>query len=116
MSEYTRRKNADENGYVKCVTCGIVKHWKEMQDGHFIPFASCSELRYVPENNHPQCYGCNVGKNGNYTPYTLYMEDIYGRKMVDDMVSIGKAHKAVKMTVTDYEEIESMYQTLISLL
>ena len=33
-----RLKAADDNGYVTCVTCGVVKHYKDgMQGGHFRP-------------------------------------------------------------------------------
>ena len=35
FSQYIRRKNADHLGRVKCFTCGVEKHWKEQQAGHF---------------------------------------------------------------------------------
>jgi len=37
VSEYVRRRHADENGYTACYTCGTIKHWKEMDAGHAIP-------------------------------------------------------------------------------
>ena len=33
FSEYIRKRDADENGYVKCCTCPTVEHWKEMDCG-----------------------------------------------------------------------------------
>ena len=35
FSEFIRRRNADHLGRVKCFTCGVEKHWKEQQAGHF---------------------------------------------------------------------------------
>ena len=36
MQKLVRLKAADHNGFCKCVTCGIVKHWSVMQGAHFI--------------------------------------------------------------------------------
>ena len=40
FSLYIRQRNAID-GYVKCVTCNTLKHWKEVDAGHF-----CSRRHY----------------------------------------------------------------------
>ena len=79
FSEYIRLKYADKNGMVKCVTCGAVKHWKEMQNGHYISRQHLA-VRWDETNCHPQDASCNIFRGGNYTAYALYMLDKYGEE------------------------------------
>ena len=83
-----RVKAADDNGYCECWSCGTVKHYKEMDGGHYIPKGSCSYWALDERNVHPQCKGCNgFGmKHGSAAQtYTLTMIDYYGRDFVDHM-------------------------------
>lgn len=73
VSEYVRRRDADFNGYISCYTCGVKKHWKEIQCGHYIS-RTYSNLRWSLENLRPQCYSCNVMRHGNMDEYALRLE------------------------------------------
>jgi len=89
MQLYVRVKAADEQGYVRCVTCGCVRHYKDQMDGgHFIE-RSYLATKLLEENIHPQCKTCNgpFGNTpkGNPVQYTLYMEDTYGRDFIDEL-------------------------------
>ena len=70
FSLYIRLKYADDNGYVSCCTCGIKKHYKEMQAGHFIAGRNNSIL-FEEKCVHPQCGRCNVYKHGNTVEYFI---------------------------------------------
>ena len=35
FSQWIRSKDADHRGYVQCFTCGVWKHWKTVDAGHF---------------------------------------------------------------------------------
>lgn len=59
VQRLVRLKAADSNGMVKCWTCPTVKHWKEMQGGHFIERGKTA-TKMLEENIHPQCPGCNM--------------------------------------------------------
>lgn len=84
LQRIIRIKAADSSGYAQCVTCGVTKHWKELQGGHFISRRyTAHKLR--EENIHPQCAGCNGPRSGNLTAYTLFMVDTYGRDFVDEL-------------------------------
>ena len=84
-SQYIRRKHADFNGNVKCVSCGKVLPWKEAHCAHFIG-RSAKSTRWLEENLHPACCGCNTyRKEYHMREYTLYMEDMYGREFVDEL-------------------------------
>ena len=54
-----RMEEADEDGYCTCITCGVVKHYKEMQGGHFIERGRMN-TRLDHWNIWPQCPGCNM--------------------------------------------------------
>ena len=99
IQKMVRLKAADDNGMVECVSCGVVKHWTEMQGGHYLPKGSSSYWALEVENVHPQCPGCNnFGmKHGDAAQrYTLYMVDTYGRDFVEDM------HKSKRLPMKLY--------------
>ena len=120
MSEYTRRKNADANGMVKCVTCGIVLHWTEVHAGHYIPEHTCSILRFDRDNIHPQCPKCNRYHNANLARYTLYMLDKYGLEFVQNFICIDDRHEKVKRTLEEQlgynTEVRDYFKFLIKTL
>ena len=107
-SRYIRQKHADENGYAKCVTCGTVKHWKELDAGHFISKSRGNSIYFVEENIHPQCAGCNRFHEGNKHLYTLYMIDTYGKEKIEELEALAKTR--VYYRLKDYEEIEEYFK------
>lgn len=84
LQKIVKIKAADENGMVKCVTCGKIDHWKEMDGGHWIP-RTYTIHKITEENIHPQCRRCNRFRSGEGSAYTLFMIDTYGREFVDEM-------------------------------
>lgn len=87
-SQYIRLKNADNEGYCICVTCGDRIHWKEIQNGHFISRAKYP-TRWHDENCHPQCMRDNIFLNGRYIDYTLYMIERYGIDKVKELKQLS---------------------------
>lgn len=108
---------ADEDGYVECVSCGVVKHYRDgMHGGHFIPKGKGGGNRFALDltNIHPQCAGCNMygmSKGKAAQQYTMWMYDYYGKDYVDDMLNAPNTVK--KMTLPEYEDILKEYQELI---
>jgi hypothetical protein len=84
---------ADDNGYCTCVSCGVTRHYKDsMQGGHFIG-RKWTATRLMVENVHPQCAYCNGPLRGNNIPYTLWMEDNYGREFVEELLTLKHQSK-----------------------
>lgn len=102
-SEYIRRKNADDNGYAMCVTCGHRAHYKSLQAGHFIPQAQGDAVRYDLRNIAPQCYRCNINLGGNGPEYYPYMEKTYGKEVIDELRYLS--NQTVKFSLQDLEEM-----------
>lgn len=101
---------ADENGYVKCVSCGVVKHYKDrMAGGHYIAKGKggTHHLALTIENVHAQCFGCNLqmsmGTGTVAHNYQKWMYDYYGKDYVDEMVSRPNVVK--KVSLPEYEDI-----------
>lgn len=78
----TRRANAD--GMTKCCTCPSVKHWKEMQAGHFLRGRLNANL-FDERGTNEQCYACNVGRDGNVVEYYEWMLEHHGKEVIDEL-------------------------------
>ena len=103
---HARISHADENGYCTCVSCGIRKHYKELDGGHYIPKGASAFWSLETENIWPQCKGCNGFGMRNGTAaqsYTTHMIDTYGRDFVDHMLATTSHIK--KMYKRDYVDL-----------
>jgi len=101
FSEWIRRRDADENGYVQCVTCGKVDHWKKMQAGHFISRRHSSIL-FDERNVHPQCPHCNGPLHGNEIKYKEFILKKYGTQVLLELEWLKRQRcslTTVKLTV-----------------
>lgn len=91
FSAYIRLKNADSKMRCRCVTCGKVMNWKDIQNGHYRS-RGCNKYRFSEINCHPQCKGCNVMLSWNYRNYHIYMINRYWeeieRKLWEDKESV----------------------------
>ena len=97
---------ADDDGNCACVSCGVVKHYSALQGGHFLAKGSSSYWALKVENVHPQCASCNMWgmRYGSAAQqYTLWMEDMYGRDFVEEMIATKS--NPIKLYKADYEEM-----------
>lgn len=105
LQKHVRLKAADNNGFCECWSCGVKKHWKEMDGGHYISRVHQS-TKILEENIHPQCKGCNLRSGKGDTLVTLnYREnmlDMYGEEFVLELEVLAKQPK--KHSRPDLEE------------
>lgn len=102
FSTYIRTKYADPHTQlVACVTCGMQRPIKEMQNGHYVTRGN-NHLRYDERNCHPQDYSCNVARKGNYPAYATFMVRTYGADILEQLEDESKQLKQWK----DFELIE----------
>lgn len=87
LQKLVRVKAADMSGYCRCVTCGRVEHYTDMDGGHFIS-RTWTATRLMEKNIHPQCKRCNGYLRGNMIAYTLYMVETYGKDFVEELQRI----------------------------
>ena len=97
LQKLVRLKAADHQGFVKCVSCGAVKRWQEMQGGHYIERGRLA-TKLLEENIHPQCAYCNAFGMQNSAHcrenYRTYMIDMYGldfhKELLEDSLKVKK--------------------------
>ena len=106
FSIFIRKRGVDFKEYNTCYTCGLKRHWKELQCGHFISRAH-SITRYDPANSRPQCPNCNIWRRGNYAEYAQRLIAEIGLKKFNALVEKGR--QMHQFTVKELEEIINKY-------
>lgn len=82
MSQWVRRKDANLDGFNECYTCGCVKHYKELQAGHF----KHDRLDFDERNLKPQCSRCNKWFSGKLDVYAENLIRDYGIEWFNQLV------------------------------
>lgn len=82
FSEYIRIRDSDQNGMTKCISCGKLQHWKDVDCGHYIN-RKHSSTRYDEKNCNAQCRACNRFDEGNMQGYRKGLIKKYGEKEVE---------------------------------
>jgi len=90
FSKYIRIRDAYDNGYCHCCTCGKVFFWKYIQAGHFVSRGKYA-TRFNEENVHAQCAYCNsqVGGKGKEWEHGEYIDTLYGNGTAKKLKNIG---------------------------
>jgi hypothetical protein len=102
LSEYVRRREADEGGFVGCYTCGAPIHHKlEAQAGHAIPGRTGAVLLDV-EIVRPQCRRCNIFMGGRYEIFAAKLIRENGLEWFEG--KLAGSRQVVKLTRADLEE------------
>jgi len=110
FSQYIRLLGTDKYWNCECVTCWDIKHWKEMQNGHFIS-RSNYKYRWDEKNCHVQCMRCNVFLSWNYINYTLFMQKYLWEDEVERMVY---DKQLIKITTPEIEEMIEHYKKCVA--
>lgn len=106
FSLYIRLRNAINGQYCQCVTCGSVKHYKEMQLGHWRR-RGLQPTRYDERNCAPQCVRCNKWRSGEPERFEEYLVQKYGKDVVDELRQRSLFRQ--KRTQKDFEWIALEY-------
>ena len=105
FSKYIRRKDAI-NDIAKCVTCGVERHWKELQCGHFQSRRHYS-TRWHENNTRPQCVKCNMFSQGEQYIFGKKLKDEIGDVMFDELIL--EKNRTQKYTLSDYKYLIEYY-------
>lgn len=113
FSEFIRRRDANEWGFVKCCTCPQLDHWKEMDCGHFMSRINKS-TRWEELNCGPQCRICNRIKDGMDLVFAGYLNWRHGTGTAEAMKI--QSRQIRRMGKVDYQElIEKLTLKIVSL-
>jgi hypothetical protein len=106
FSLWIRNRGKDGNMNT-CYTCGKKYDIKKLQAGHGIPGRTNAVL-FMEDVVRPQCFVCNIRKNGNYKVFSAKLIEELGEKLFEEKLAISTT--IVKYTVEDYLEIEKKYR------
>ena len=109
LSKAIRYSHAYDGWNCSCVTCGIVKPWKEQQAGHWIPRAQGLAVYFDVNNIHPQCFRCNINLGSNGPEYAVYMRETYGDGMMELLRE--KQRMNIKYSEQDYRDMKKHYDS-----
>lgn len=112
FSIYIRLRDADDDGYCYCISCGKPMLWKgtgECQAGHYFPKGSdYSSIYFDEDNNHAQCLHCNKFLEGNTHEYRKGLLGKIGEERLQRLDNIKR--DGLNWTVEDYKEKIKYYK------
>jgi hypothetical protein len=82
FSLFIRQRDANENGYGKCVTCSRVKHWREMDAGHWLSRGYLA-TKFEETNVYLQCKFCNGFRGGKPDDMERHIASLHGVEEVE---------------------------------
>ena len=89
FSQFIRLSHADIDGNCVCYTCGTVLHWKKIQNGHLVS-RWYTLTRYDERNCRPQCYVCNLIRNGRTPEFAEKLEIELGQGIVAELYKLAR--------------------------
>ena len=95
FSIWVRLSPADDYGMVLCYTCGVRKHWKKVDAGHFQTRAKYS-TRWDVMNVKAQCKKCNMANGGQQYEFGKKLDQEYGDGTADSV--LAKSNQLVKFS------------------
>jgi hypothetical protein len=107
FSLYVRMKHADEDGFVRCVTCGSSMRWQDSQAGHFVRRGHYA-TRWHEKNVHPQDARCNLFLGGAMDEHAAYIIRTYGVETFDELMALKRTTK--KYTAGELRELIDRYE------
>ncbi len=70
--------------YCRCITCGRVKEFRQMDAGHFVPGRSWAVL-FVDDNTWGQCSVCNRFKQGRFVEFEFALRGLISLERIEEL-------------------------------
>lgn len=115
FSKYIRLKYSDDNGYCRCISCGKVFFWKNIQNGHYMSRRYMS-TRWSEDNCRPQCVACNMFNQGNIQMYRRGLIKQIGEQRVDLVEALARQASDKKSEFEYAAMIKDFKKEVIALL
>ena len=108
FSYYVRLKNSDKNGYCRCISCGKIFFWKDIQNGHYMSRRYMS-TRFAEDNCRPQCVACNIFNQGNIQMYRRALVRSIGEQRVD-LIEVRARQERREWSLFDLKQMIDFYK------
>lgn len=110
FSMYKRLLNTNDDGYIKCFTCGRYFTYADIDCGHYISRTHKS-IRWLDENTEPQCRSCNRFHEGVKDIFALNLVRKYGASILQELDN--KKNQIKKYTVPELDGMLEEYREKI---
>lgn len=104
---YIRLRDVMPNGYVRCISCGQIKSFDDVDCGHFYSRRHMA-TRYNEDNCHAECKFCNRFSSDHLIGYQRNLIQKIGQQRFD-MLNI-KAHSTCHLLNFEIEDMISHYK------
>lgn len=108
FSYFIRQKDANEEGFVKCYTCGKYFYWLYIQCGHYVSRTHYG-TRWEEKNCKPQCEGCNVFREGVKDVFARNLVREYGPQILELLAA--KKNNIVKLHDFEFKVLINQYKS-----
>lgn len=108
FSKYIRLKFSDARGNCRCISCGNVFYWKDIQNGHYMSRRYMS-TRFSEDNCRPQCISCNIFNQGNIQMYRRALIKQIGEQRVD-LIEVRAKQESKNWSLFEYKAMIDFYQ------
>lgn len=108
FSKYIRLKFSDVRGNCRCISCGKVFYWKDIQNGHYMSRRYMS-TRFSEDNCRPQCISCNIFNQGNIQMYRRALIKQIGEQRVD-LIEVRAKQESKNWSLFEYKAMIDFYQ------
>ena len=114
FSQYVRMKYANPStGDVRCYTCGYTAHWKKLQNGHLVSRYYLA-TRFDERNCRPQCFTCNMYRNGMIPDFSRNLEEELGDGITKELYKLAQKITIDFPYLQKIEEYKKKVDTMIS--
>lgn len=111
FSQFVRMRACDDSGHGRCFTCGMHKHWKEVDAGHFMSRAKMP-TRWDELNVQFQCKRCNGFRSGEQYKFAQELDARYGMGTADGLVF--ESNQTMKFGVHDLRDMIETYKIKVA--
>jgi len=111
FSKYVRKRLVDADGFGVCFTCGVSKHWSEVDAGHFQSRMKMS-TRWDEMNVQFQCKHCNMTNGGQQYIFGKRLDEVYGEGTADALHR--KSQMIHKFSIQDLRDMIEFYKRKVN--
>jgi hypothetical protein len=109
FSQFIRLRGCNEEGWGNCWTCDRLRHWKEVDCGHFITRAKMS-TRWMETNCQFQCKQCNMNGGQQYI-FSKKLDEFHGEGTAEAILIAS--NRTRKFSVHELEEMYQYYKNRV---
>jgi hypothetical protein len=112
FSIYIRQRDANEYGYITCVSCKKAVHWQEANNCHYADRQHMA-TRWDERNCNSGCVQCNAWNKGFHIhEYGKWLNNTYGDGEADRLIALSRT--VAKFNSVDLETMIEYYKSKIN--